>query len=153
MLQIWFKAEALSLYFYTLLQLWYLPLFTLCEDGEAHFCHRLKCARLTRASLECDSDSLSEQFRQRWSRWGHVLQQVWIPRFVLLQELCWTRVDSQTVTPLDGSTVCRYISGLLATFITIMCVTCVPESAVIVNEGWHMFLQWQFWFSLDQYSE
>lgn len=41
-----------------------------------------------------------------------------------------------TDTPLGGSTAHRYVSGLLATFLSILCVTRVPESAVIVNEGW-----------------
>lgn len=41
-----------------------------------------------------------------------------------------------TETPLGGSTAHRYVSGLLATFFTVLCVTRVPESAVIVSEGW-----------------
>lgn len=41
-----------------------------------------------------------------------------------------------TETPFGGSTALTYVSGLLATFLTTLCVTRVPDSAVIVTEGW-----------------
>lgn len=41
-----------------------------------------------------------------------------------------------TVTLSGGRTALRYISGLSATFITILRTVCVPEREVIVTEGW-----------------
>lgn len=40
------------------------------------------------------------------------------------------------LTPLGTSTADRYVSGLLATFLTTLFAVRFPESDVIVSEGW-----------------